>query len=589
MKKWSLQSLILSLSMIGTYELSLGKIAPAIASPNSISTTTITANSDVNWDDNWSVSCPSFTPLTNLVKTDNTDFDFFAPNSYCADDLKGVKSALESAQTPSETPIPSEDDPLPSPNITPLTEEDNRWHFKLQPYVTVPLTTYGSATARGRSVDYQLSLGETLENLRVAASGRFEGWKGRWGFIFDGYYASLQGIADFQRATERIPNTINALNFLLNRDVNTQAQNLATVLSQDVERLERIEMLRNSEPVQTLRETVQTFQETITEDAQTLRELEQDLQAIQGEISQEESRLQTANFELQQREPFRLNEAELRDVVTLNNQNRREDINERIETAIMRLESLDSVRQQLDETRILLEQVSQEVSELRAIEDSPELQNLETDIQNAQVILERDIQTIDQVQDFAENRSPQNFDANLRTDLQFNQGIYDFALSYHIGELPLTELPETPSNRSYPLMWFQPIAGVRLNNINITIEQTIDLSLTSSLIDFQGTFQETFEGGRTWFEPMLGGKLGLQISDPLTFWVRGDVSGFGLAGERDLSWNAFFGVDWWVRRHLSLQFAYHFYRIDYQIGSGENAFGFVQNLNGPYLSATFHF
>jgi opacity protein-like surface antigen len=151
------------------------------------------------------------------------------------------------------------------------------------------------------------------------------------------------------------------------------------------------------------------------------------------------------------------------------------------------------------------------------------------------------------------------------------------------------ELPDKPSNRPYPLVWFQPIAGVRLNDINIKIQQTFDFNLSSSLVNFQGTFQETFQQGRTWLEPMLGGKLGVQVSDPLTFWVRGDVSGFGLAGDTDLSWNVLFGADWWVRRNLSLQLAYRFYSIDYSNGSGDNAFGFTENFNGPFISATFHF
>jgi hypothetical protein len=679
MTKLSLQSLIFSLSVIGGGGVSFLGVIPAIAenvptvnpSPHTITRTDTPFNSDNS-------VCSTFIPLTNTVKPNETSPDLPSPTSFCAKDLIGVKSAWEMTQTSPETPVILEEDEPSTPiEETAITKDNNGWHFKLQPYVTIPVSTYGTATVRGRSVDYHLSLGETLQNLRVAASGRFEGWKGRWGFIVDGYYVSLQGIADFQRDAERIPNTLNALNYLLSKDVNSRAQNLATVLDQNIENLERVAELRQIQPVQTLKQTVQilqvtvaqdaqtlrdleadlqaaqigieqkesqlqaaesnfqqrvqTFQETVAQDAQTLRDLDADLQEVQAEINQRESQLQGVEFNLEQREFLNLDQKELERVIALNNQEIQGIANEKIETALteledldflqqqlietrdsleevsqelgdveaiadqkietatMGLETLESVQQQFIEARDSLEQVSQEISELRAIKDSPELQQLEIDVENAKVILGRDIQALEQVQNFAENRDPQQFNANLTTDLQFDQGIYDFALSYHIGEVPLTELPENPSNRSYPLLWFQPIAGVRLNSIDIEIQQAIDLSLSSSLVNFQGTFEETFKGGRTWFEPMLGGKLGLQISDPVTFWVRGDVSGFGLAGERDLSWNVFFGVDWWIRRQLSLQFAYHFYHIDYQIGQGNNAFGFTQNLNGPYLSATFHF
>ncbi len=194
-----------------------------------------------------------------------------------------------------------------------------------------------------------------------------------------------------------------------------------------------------------------------------------------------------------------------------------------------------------------------------------------------------------QVQEFADNRQLQQLEADSETNLQFDQGIYDFAVSYHIGAPLSHELPEKPSNRSFPLIWFQPYAGLRLNSISIDIEQTLTVQLSSPLVNFSQTFQQTFSQGRTWFEPLLGGKFGVQVSDPITLWIRGDASGFGLAGDTDISWNLLFGVDWWVNRQISLQFAYRFYGIEYKNGSGDNAFGFTQNFNGPFLAATFHF
>lgn len=226
---------------------------------------------------------------------------------------------------------------------------------------------------------------------------------------------------------------------------------------------------------------------------------------------------------------------------------------------------------------------------MRSLQDSETLQQLDTEIQNAKALLDRDLETLDKIKEFQDNREVQQLTSNSETKLRFDQGIYDFALSYNIGDVPMYELSDQPSKRNFPRIWFQPIAGVRLNNINIKIDETIELKLSSSLINFEGTFQETFQQSRTWFEPMLGGKLGVQISEPLILWVRGDYSGFGLAGETDYSWNVFFGVDWWVRRHLSLQLAYRFYEINYRVGSGNNAYGFQENFNGPVLSATFHF
>lgn len=579
------QKLILSTSTIVSFCVSLTELVTHQAFANPITTKVETFNQDLSSQ----LSCPTFTPPTNILVSDETLSNPSLAKSGCANDLMGLKSAVEFAQTASEKPITPDENSVPIFTETQPIEENNRWSFKFQPYATIPLNTYGSATVKGRKVNYHLSLAEVLEDLNFTASGRFEAWKGRWGFIVDGYYVDLQGIVNFEKSAQRIPNTISALNYLLNKDVNSTVQELTDSLSQDVEKLEKVEELRQSPEVQTLKNNVQTFQETIAKDTQTLRTLEQDLQEFQLKISEEKSSLQAFNFQLQTTDELSLNQEELKEVIALNNQDLKGLPSEKIQTAIARLENLPSLQEKLTETRNLLDLTSAKISELRTIQDSEELQTLEEDVKNAKVIIDQKIQALDQLQDFSENRLPQELNANSKTDLQFDQGIYDFALSYHIGSLPMTELPKEPSNRPYPLVWFEPIAGVRLNVLNLKIDQTLDFSLSSSLVDFQGTFQQTFQKGRTWLEPMLGAKLGIQVSDPLIFWARGDVSGFGLAGDTDLSWNFLFGMDWWVRKNISLQLAYHFYEINYQNGTGTNTFGFQQSLNGPYVAATFHF
>ncbi len=260
-------------------------------------------------------------------------------------------------------------------------ETENPWTFKLQLNTTLNLSTYGSSTVRGTTVDYHLNFGEVLDILKVAASGRVEAWYNNLGFIFDGYYANIggQGIVSFQN----LPNT------------------------------------------------------------------------------------------------------------------------------------------------------------------------------------------------------------TIENKLTTQQGIYDFAISYRFGDTPPNRLPETPSQKNYPLIWFEPIAGVRLNDVNATLEESVvDIGDASVSATFERIDEDQ---GRTWFEPMLGGKLGVQFSDPIALWLRGDVSGFGLAGDTDLSWNLLGGIDWWVNRSISLQLGYKFYEIDYQNGSGSNAFGVNTNVNGPFLGATFYF
>ncbi|MFM1842548.1 MAG: hypothetical protein RLZZ490_1284 [Cyanobacteriota bacterium] len=261
------------------------------------------------------------------------------------------------------------------------TAADNPWTFKFQPYATLPLSTYGNSTVRGREIDYHLNLGQLLDILKVAASGRVEAWYKDLGFIVDGYYVNLGGggIVSFKN----LPNT------------------------------------------------------------------------------------------------------------------------------------------------------------------------------------------------------------TIESQLTVQQGIYDFAVSYRFGDTPPNRLPDQPSKKNYPLFWFEPYAGTRLNDIQAELEDfTLRVGNSSISADFD-RIKET--QGRTWFEPLLGGKLGIQISDPIAFWLRGDASGFGLAGDTDLSWQVLGGIDWWVNHSIALQLGYRFYEINYQNGSGNEAFGLNMNLNGPFIAATFYF
>lgn len=336
--------------------------------------------------------CPNFTPITNTIKPNESPLqrqdseNRVVPNSVCAADLLDGENTLNSQLTPEEMETPKPEETIPtetSPETLPNNGEETQvveskdWHIDIQPYATIPVTTYGSVTVGRRSVDYHLSLGEVVNVLRVAASGRIEAWKGNFGLIFDGYYVSLHG----------------------------------------------------------------------------------------GGIKQVE----------------------------------RPTVN-----------------------------------------------------------------------------------ARLESNLTFEQGIYDFALSYHIGARPIPYQPTQPSKAAFPRIWFTPILGTRLNDLSSTIETTLTFE----------DLEQTFEGsgrsaGRTWFEPMVGGKIGLQVSEPITFWVRGDASGFGLAGDTNLSWNAILGIDWWIKPNISLNLAYRFYQIKYGNSSGDRAFEFESNFNGPYLAVTF--
>ncbi|NCR24436.1 MAG: chromosome partitioning protein ParA [Microcystis aeruginosa L111-01] len=686
--------------------------------------------------------CEGFTPLTNrvapLVFEGETRTEEL-PDSACAKDLAGVGAPVLPASpltepTPAATPIATE-------NPAPQGQEDRGWQIKFQPYATIPISTYGTATARGRTVSYHLDLGEVLQSLRVTGSARVEAWNGRFGLIFDGYYASLRNVIDRQKTRVRQPNFIDSLNWLLSRDASQRIQKAINGLegiSQSVDRIQglkeegsfqeagdkiralrqdialkteqlsqlpaaaeevrdqiRQEVALREEQLQeletainnarqrfqqeivpkieqaqelktTLAEIRQEVQQEVERKAERLNEFKQALDSLQGQLAERQNTLQEMVVKIQtlpdvdigeirdnidirylrdlekkiaelprdpafsdrlgnlkdfqeklsqiqealargqekiqelrglkDSEPLQQLQAKLQELRELKDSEPLQQLQGKIEELRQTKDSeiLQQLQAKVQELQQLkdsepLQQLQAKLQELRGLKDSEPLQRLEQEIENARESLEQLEQTMQQVQEFADNRQLQQLEADSETNLQFDQGIYDFAVSYHIGAPLSHELPEKPSNRSFPLIWFQPYAGLRLNSISIDIEQTLTVQLSSPLVNFSQTFQQTFSQGRTWFEPLLGGKFGVQVSDPITLWIRGDASGFGLAGDTDLSWNLLFGVDWWVNRQISLQFAYRFYGIEYKNGSGDNAFGFTENFNGPFLAATFHF
>ncbi len=555
-------------------------------------------------------SCEKVVPkLNSIAPTESSlpeDQVLPTPTSACASDLKILSATPNTLVSQKFLPPPESISPpeLGEPLQIP-TEEDSdakgtaeaaRWRFVFQPYATIPISTYGSATVKGQTVNYSLSLGKLLQYLSVTASGRVEAWKGKWGFIIDGYYVNLNAIDGIQRTQSRTPSPINAVDYVLTKGINTNVQEVANQLDQQVQVLKQQEELKASTILQSLEQEVNALQATLTQDAQKLETLATDFKSFQETLAQDGQKLETLSTKIQEAQSLGIPlepTPGLKTAIALNsaiakNQEQLQELQQQIQN-IGTIPSLDQVEQSLLQTRAVLEEADQKVKELQQIQDSEPLQKLQATIQQDKTLINQKLQEIDKVKNFQDNQELQQINNDIDSSLQFNQGIYDFAISYNFGDTPATSLPKEPSEQEFPRVWFQPILGVRLNDINLQIQNAINYEISSSLVNIQGTTQNTVQAGKLWFDPLVGGKLGLQLSDPITLWLRGDVSGFGLSGDTNYSWNLLFGMDWWVRENISLQLGYRFYEINYKTGTGSNAFGFSELFNGPFVSASFHF
>ncbi|MDJ0557264.1 MAG: hypothetical protein QNJ68_23025 [Microcoleaceae cyanobacterium MO_207.B10] len=77
-------------------------------------------------------------------------------------------------------------------DVTENEPEERAWKFELTPFAFVPLNVDGDSTVEGVTADINMDLGEILEILTFAASGRFEAWyKNKFGIIFEGIYLKL--------------------------------------------------------------------------------------------------------------------------------------------------------------------------------------------------------------------------------------------------------------------------------------------------------------------------------------------------------------------------------------------------------------
>lgn len=69
---------------------------------------------------------------------------------------------------------------------------EEEWRHTLALYAFLPARSSGSSTVAGATVPIDLDLGDALDLLVFAAAGRYEIWRGDWGFIVDANYVSLE-------------------------------------------------------------------------------------------------------------------------------------------------------------------------------------------------------------------------------------------------------------------------------------------------------------------------------------------------------------------------------------------------------------
>jgi hypothetical protein len=232
-----------------------------------------------------------------------------------------------------------------------------------------------------------------------------------------------------------------------------------------------------------------------------------------------------------------------------------------------------------------LMQLQETLAKLQSLKNNANFADALQDLAKLDQILANEEQVIAAIQAELYGAGQRDLTIDTNTELSVSETTVDLAISYHFGDARPVYGSGSQS-RSYPQWWFEPYIGARLINLSFALDQTTNYRYDSSLVSLGGQFQINETASRTWINPLVGGKLGVQLTDALALWLRGDVSGFDLSGEADWNWNAILGLDYYVRENVAIQLGYKFYSLKYGQGSDDDGFDFSLNLNGPYLGLT---
>jgi opacity protein-like surface antigen len=163
----------------------------------------------------------------------------------------------------------------------------------------------------------------------------------------------------------------------------------------------------------------------------------------------------------------------------------------------------------------------------------------------------------------------------------------DAAVSYRALDVSLNRSQDA---NFYPRLTLAPMLGVRTNFLKQTIEiDAIRINDTEIPDRVLPSTDREFRFSRTLVEPLVGAQLDLALSPRWAFGLRGDLSGFNIGADQNLTWNLLIGTQYNVSRNVALRLAYRFNSFDFEDGEGLSRTRLELRQNGLLLSAIFQF
>ena len=162
----------------------------------------------------------------------------------------------------------------------------------------------------------------------------------------------------------------------------------------------------------------------------------------------------------------------------------------------------------------------------------------------------------------------------LSTDVDFTYWLVDFAAFYRVGTWSLGGA----SDGSGQDLSLEVLAGGRYTAMDVELD--ISTPGPSTVVDKR----------QDWVDPIVGGRVFLDLTDDLSLVFRGDIGGFGVGS--DFTWNVagllFYDFDLFGR-DASVVAGYRVLDQDFEDGSGANKFAYDMTTHGPVLGMVIRF
>lgn len=169
------------------------------------------------------------------------------------------------------------------------------------------------------------------------------------------------------------------------------------------------------------------------------------------------------------------------------------------------------------------------------------------------------------------------------------QGTIDLAAFYRVVDTPLRR--SATVDNPYPRLVIDPLLGIRTNILRQELEID-EVRIDPSPLPIPPTtlsLNQEFTYSRTTLEPLVGARIELDLSPLWSLGLEGDVSGFNVNAERDITWNLRAGARYYLSRSAAIQLAYGFSGFDFEDGEGLRRVEVDLTQHGLWLSALFRF